>query len=80
MPKLLHRCGVECYVTGNYGRQEALQLAQHVETLLKVVLNLNSHPDLDPNLHKCSAYACHDLQLAKHVETLLKVVLCKYMP
>ncbi len=36
MPRLLHRCGVECYVTGNYSRAETQQLGQHVEQLLKV--------------------------------------------
>ncbi|KAL0046282.1 hypothetical protein WJX82_008028 [Trebouxia sp. C0006] len=35
MPRLLHRCGVECYVTGNYSRAETQQLGQHVEQLLK---------------------------------------------
>ena len=36
MPRLLHRCGVECFVTGNYSREETLQLGQHVEHILKV--------------------------------------------
>ena len=36
MPRLLHRCGVECYVTGNYSRSETQQLGQHVDHLLKV--------------------------------------------
>lgn len=36
MPRLLHRCGVECYVTGNYSRDETRKLGQHVEHLLKV--------------------------------------------
>ncbi|KAL0019017.1 hypothetical protein WJX77_001203 [Trebouxia sp. C0004] len=35
MPRLLHRCGVECYVTGNYSRAQSQQLGQHVEQLLK---------------------------------------------
>ncbi len=38
MPRLLHRCGVECYVTGSYSRAETQQLGQHVEQLLKVSL------------------------------------------
>ena len=36
MPRLLHRCGVECFVTGNYSRAETLQLGQYVEKTLKV--------------------------------------------
>ncbi len=36
MPRLLHRCGVECYVTGNYSRADTQHLGQHVEKLLKV--------------------------------------------
>ena len=36
MPRLLQRCGVECYVTGNYSRAEAIHLGQHVHQLLKV--------------------------------------------
>ena len=37
MPRLLHRCGMECYVTGNYSQKEALHLAAHVERILKVM-------------------------------------------
>lgn len=40
MPRLLHRCGMECYVTGNYSKQEALHLGGRVETLLKVHCSL----------------------------------------
>ena len=36
MPRLLHRCGVECFVTGNYSLPETLRLGQHVEKILKV--------------------------------------------
>lgn len=36
MPRLLRRCGVECYVTGNFSRAETQQLGEHVERILKV--------------------------------------------
>ena len=36
MPRLLHRCGVECFVTGNFSLAATLQLGQHVEKILKV--------------------------------------------
>lgn len=37
MPRLLHRCGVECFVTGNYSLAETQRLGQHVEKILKVL-------------------------------------------
>ena len=37
MPRLLHRCGVECFVSGNYSLAETLRLGQHVEKILKVL-------------------------------------------
>ena len=40
MPRLLHQCGVECYVTGNYSKEEALHLGRHVEAILKVRCSL----------------------------------------
>ena len=36
MPRLLHRCGVECFVTGNYSLAETHRLGQLVEKILKV--------------------------------------------
>lgn len=36
MPRLLHRCGVECFVTGNYSLAETQRLGQHVESILQV--------------------------------------------
>ena len=59
MPRLLHRCGVECFVTGNYSHAETLQLGQHVERILKVFAAL-----------PCPCYAllfcpaCHHPKLA----------------
>ena len=59
MPRLLHRCGVECYVTGNYSRDETKKLGQHVEHLLKVC----HHPYL---------YCCHCYTVAASVLLLLE--------
>ena len=53
MPRLLHRCGVECFVTGNYSLAETLQLGQHVEKVLKVLC--------------CALLCCAVLLTAAHV-------------
>ncbi|KAL3136082.1 hypothetical protein ABBQ32_007106 [Trebouxia sp. C0010 RCD-2024] len=39
MPRLLRRCGVECFVTGNYSLAETQQLGRHVEKILKEELH-----------------------------------------
>ena len=54
MPRLLHRCGVECFVTGNYSLAETLRLGQHVEKILKVLC--------------CAVLRCAVLLTASHMK------------